>query len=245
MKGMIVSFSPGGRSCFVYCPPGYENTELRYPVIYACGEQADKMPPILEKLESRFQKGLSLFLLVGVDANWEQDLTPWPAPAAFRGSPDFTGGAGQYCQDIATQIKPLADQRFRTLPDPAHTAICGYSLGGLAALYALYLQPEFGLAASISGSLWYEGWVPFMEKNRPVFPHAQVYLSLGRGEEKSRHPLMRKIGDCTRTAQTLLSKQLGCDIPLVWSDGGHYTQIDQRKEQALAWLAVQMEKSFE
>lgn len=79
-----------------------------------------------------------------------------------------------------------------------------------------------------------------MEKNLPTYPNARIYLSLGRNEEKSRHPMMRKIGDCTRTAQTLLSSQLNRDIPLIWHNGGHYTQIAQRKEQAFICLAEQM-----
>ena len=244
MKGTFFSLSSSKRPCFIYCPPGYEQAESRYPVIYACGEQKEETAPILEKLESQFRKGLPPFLLVGVGADWERDLTPWPAPAAFRGSKDFSGGAKQYWQDIAKHIKPIVDQRFRTLSSPPFTAVCGYSLGGLSALYALYLYPEFGLAASISGSLWYENWISFMEKNIPAYPQARVYLSLGRAEEKSRHPLMRKIGDCTRTAQSLLSRQLGRSIPLVWNDGGHYTQIGLRKEQALVWLAMQIKNGI-
>ncbi|MDD3193453.1 MAG: alpha/beta hydrolase-fold protein [Oscillospiraceae bacterium] len=237
MKGTIQHFSCVGQDCFVYCPPGYEQTPRPYPVIYACGEREEEALPLFGRLEIQFRKGAAPFLLAGIGADWDRDLTPWPAPAAFRGSADFSGGARQYLSALCETVKPLVDQRYRTLPDAAHTAIYGYSLGGLAALYALYLRPEFGFLASVSGSLWYENWLAFMSENVPANPGADVYLSLGRGEEKSRHPLIGKIGDCTRAAQEILSEQLDRDIPLVWSDGGHYSQILERKEQALLWIA--------
>lgn len=240
MKSDIFSFSLAQRDCFVYSPPNDGQKDCRLPVIYGCGESPEDWEPVVQRLEPQLLEEPGPFFFVGVGADWERDLTPWPAPAVFRGSPDFSGGAGDFWRDVCETVKPFVDSRFPTLPDPAHTAACGYSLGGLAALYALYIRPEIGLAASISGSLWYPGWLDFMEKHTPAFPGAQVFLSLGRREEKSRHSLMGKIGDCTRAAQQLLSVQLNRQVPLIWNDGGHYHQIPQRKEQALCWIARQM-----
>lgn len=99
-------------------------------MVYACGERQDEAASILGKLEPQFRKGISPFLFVGIHAEWERDLTPWPAPAVFRESPGFTGGAKAYWQEFTEYIKPFVDQDFRTLSDPPHTAVCGYSLGG-------------------------------------------------------------------------------------------------------------------
>ncbi len=240
MKGTIFSFSLAKRDCFVYSPPDNKQQGCRFPVVYGCGESPEDWEPVAQRLEPRLSAEIGPFFYVGVGADWEQDLTPWPAPAAFRGARDFSGGAESFWRDVCETVKPFVDSRFPTLSDPAHTAVCGYSLGGLAALYALYIRPEIGLAASISGSLWYEGWLDFMKQSAPAFPDAQILLSLGRREEKSRHPLMGKIGGCTRAAQELLSAQLNRQVPLIWNDGGHYHQIPQRKEQALCWIAQQM-----
>ena len=243
MKGNIFSFSLAQRDCFVYSPPNWEQTKLRYPVIYGCGERLEDWEPVIQGLEPQLHKELDPFFFVGVGADWERDLTPWPAPAAFRGSPDFSGGAKAYWQDVCETVKPFVDDRFPTLSDPLHTAVCGYSLGGLAALYALYIRPEIGLAASLSGSLWYSGWLDFIKTSTPIFSDARVFLSLGKREEKSRHPLMGKIGDCPRATQALLAKQLTKNVPLIWNDGGHYHQIAQRKEQALRWIALEMQNA--
>jgi len=50
------------------------------------------------------------------------------------------------------------DRRFRTLPDRAHTAITGYSLGGLISAYAgIAYDSTFGLVGACSPTY---GWGP-------------------------------------------------------------------------------------
>jgi len=66
--------------------------------------------------------------------NWNDSLTPWPAPGIYRGEPDFGG-------DAATTLAELVDEAIPAIEAivelaPAKRAICGYSLGGLFALYA-------------------------------------------------------------------------------------------------------------
>ncbi len=239
MKGLVEKQCLDRRECVVYIPPSAGRTS-QVPTVYANGAQEEQMLQIIPKLESAFCKGVPPFALIGVGAEWERDFSPWPAPAAFHEAGDFPGGAGQYLAFLCQTLKPWVDQRYPTLPQPAHTGICGYSLGGLAALYALYSTNTFGAVASISGSLWYEGFLTFMDSHPPMQEHAQVWLSLGRAEEKTRHRLLRRIGDCTREAQAILSRQLGHQIPLVWNDGGHSTQVPARKLAALLWLAEQI-----
>ncbi|WP_275507574.1 MULTISPECIES: alpha/beta hydrolase-fold protein [Clostridium] len=49
------------------------------------------------------------------------------------------------------------DAHYRTKTQPENTVLIGYSLGGLATLYSLYLFGTFGKVGSLSGSLWYGG----------------------------------------------------------------------------------------
>ena len=47
-----------------------------------------------------------------------------------------------YAAFISTQLKPLVDEHFMTLPDVANTAIGGASMGGLISLYMLLKYPN-------------------------------------------------------------------------------------------------------
>lgn len=116
--------------------------------------------------------------------------------------------------------------------------LIGYSLAGLASLYCLYKSETFGKIGSLSGSLWYDGWLDFISSNSPVNTAAKVYLSLGRNEEHIQNKLMAKVVDYTRRTFDILSDKLisSKNITLEWNKGGHFTEIPQRFIKALLWL---------
>ena len=122
------------------------------------------------------------------------------------------------------------------LPGRENRALAGYSLAGLSTLYALYQTEAFGALASVSGSLWFEGFLDYMEKTAPRCPDTRVYLSLGNKEEKSRHPLMRQVGDNTRRAIEVLEGQLTAPCTLEWNEGGHFDGVSERLCKALRWM---------
>ena len=68
----------------------------------------------------------------------------------------------------------------------------------------------------------------YMEKTAPRCPDTRVYLSLGNKEEKSRHPLMRQVGDNTRRAIGVLEGQLTVPCTLEWNEGGHFDGVSER-----------------
>lgn len=60
-----------------------------------------------------------------------------------------------YTAFLVDTLKPLVDKTFRTLPDRAHTAIGGSSLGGISSLWIGWTHWQtFGLIASFSGAYW-------------------------------------------------------------------------------------------
>jgi len=122
--------------------------------------------------------------------------------------------------------------------DAAHCAIAGYSLGGLFALWALTQSRVFGAAASLSGSLWYDGWEAY--RDGVTLPSdARVYLSLGRSEERAGDLRMAAVGDCTRRTHAWLCAQLGeTQTTLDWNRGGHFTGIANRWNKAIDWLTA-------
>ena len=108
------------------------------------------------------------------------------------------------------------------------------SLGGLLAFWAVCSSGSFAGCASCSGSLWYDGWLDFLEEHPPS-PWQRVYLSLGRTEEKARNPRMAQVGEATRRSFERLQR---AEVPsrLVWQDGGHFHQIPRRLAGALTSL---------
>ena len=143
--------------------------------------------------------------LIGLSVeDWNRQLSPWSAQRCFRDGEDFGGGAGEFLAEIAREIPAFeAEQHLRI----AKRGICGYSLAGLCALYALYVTDLFCAAACASGSLWFDGWIKYMEENRPVPEEAFVYLSVGDREKRARNPRLCTVEDCCVRARDILLGQ--------------------------------------
>lgn len=61
----------------------------------------------------------------------------------------------KYADFLVNTVKPLVDKSLRTLPDRAHTAIGGSSLGGNASLWIAWNHWQvFGVVGAFSSALW-------------------------------------------------------------------------------------------
>ena len=227
-------FQGAGRACFAWLPPQAAQGPVAAGYCNGGDSLEERLEEILEGLVPQMGTGLPPFALIGVaPTSWEQEFSPWPAPALGKKSPAFTGGCDAYLADLTGPILAQAEAQFPLSPRREDRMLAGYSLGGLASLYALYQTGVFGGVASLSGSLWFPGWVKFAQSHRPLAPDTRVYLSLGQGEEKSRHPLMRQVGDCTRCTAEILTHQLSRPPQLEFHPGGHFTQVARRWQQGL------------
>jgi len=180
------------------------------------------------------------FIAVAVGTNeWNSDYSPWPAPPVMKGEPPFTGRAPGMLRWLTQELIPAVELKYSALGTPRGRFIAGYSLAGLAALYAMYITDAFGACASCSGSLWFDGWADYMAASRP-HPGSRIYLSLGKTEEKTKNARMAAVGDVTRAAHSLLSRDGSVDgTALVFNDGGHFSNIPGRVARAVAWLLAQ------
>lgn len=223
MKGELRAFSLEGRPCACYVPQG----EGPFPLLVLCGWGLEEKLPL-------FAQELPPVVLFAAQADGGRDFTPWPAPGIREGEA-FTGEAGDYLGFLTERALPLLERDFRAAAQPQRRGILGYSLGGLFALWAQRQGEVFRLAGSLSGSLWYPGWLGYMEQHPPR-PEERVYLSLGDREEFGGPPLLRTVGDCTRRAHAFY-KERGLDTTLEWNKGGHGKGVDTRWEKALRWAA--------
>lgn len=243
-KGTIQEMQIADLSCKLFLPQDYGDSGRRYPVVYVNGEI-----PIAEIAGEMAQTGADMdFLMLSVQPHsWNDDFTPWGAPPFRKGESAPAGQADRYVHCLTEEIKPYLDEHYRTKSEPRHTALIGYSLGGLAALYAAYRTDVFGVIGSLSGSLWYDGFCEYMEKEKPLAANLRVYLSLGKKESMSRNPRMAKVADCTERARDILLGQTICvgqektrekRVCLEWNEGGHFHEIPRRFARALAWICA-------
>ncbi len=92
-------------------------------------------------------------------------------------------------------------------------------------MWAVYQTDLFDRAASISGSLWFDGFVDFMRVNTPKAK--LVYLSLSDREKAVKNPRLAAVEDCTIQAVELLRAQ-GVSTVFEMNRGGHFRDIPTR-----------------
>lgn len=132
----------------------------------------DDLTPPGDLLE---QAGAAFLCITGED--WNADLTPWPAERVFAKGGDFGGRADRYLRVLTEELLPFAEHSLHAEGLPR--TLAGVSLSGLFAVYAAHRTDAFHRICSVSGSLWYDGFLDFMVQN-PVSPAVRrVYLSVG------------------------------------------------------------------
>jgi len=181
----------------------------------------------LEGIENEFAMitnscDLSLRLIAVSINNWNNDLSPWEAPAVF-GKENFGGDASR----TLGELLKLCDDKGKKY------YIGGYSLAGLFALWAAYQTDIFDGVAAASPSMWFPGFEDYMKKNE--IKTDTVYLSIGDREEKARNPVMATVGDRIREAHSLL-KERNVNCILEWNEGNHFKDADIRTAKGFAWV---------
>ena len=145
---------PHERPLWVYTPPGYDQGDRHYPVVYLLlgfgGElaawsnrPAPYRKPVPVLMDEIFAKGAAPpTILAFVDA--------W---TTYGGSQFVdSAGTGRYHSYLCDEVVPWVDANYRTLPTRDHRAIAGKSSGGLGASITSMLRPDlFGAFASHSG----------------------------------------------------------------------------------------------
>ena len=183
-------------------------------------ETAEKLLPLLPPCS----------LLAFPAQDWDRELTPWKAPGLRGKDPDFGGEAEAFLVGL---LAAVAQAEAALQSKPETKLLMGYSLGGLFALWAGTRTDAFPLLASVSGSLWYDGWCQYLV-GHPCRA-GKVYLSLGEKEPKARNPRMARVGACTERTEALL-RSSGLETALEWNPGGHFNEPEARMARAVRAL---------
>ena len=195
--------------------PAVNSQNVVYAVMDQAGAQA--VWPLLKEPKP------VLAAVSGVD--WNRELSPWPAPRVLRNSSDFGGEGPAFLDTLTGQIVPLMETQLGFAP--TSRAVAGYSLAGLFALWSVFQTDAFDRVASVSGSLWFDGFMDYLESSTPPNGLRQIYLSLGNKEKNARNQRMAAVEDCTHHTAELLREW---NIPLIFemNPGGHFQDIPDR-----------------
>jgi predicted alpha/beta superfamily hydrolase len=182
------------RHLTVYLPAGYdEQGDRRYPVLYMHDGQNLFEPhrafipgqhwQLAEAADAAIDdRTAEPTIIVGMDnagAARIDEYTPTRDPKRQVG-----GRADDHARMIVKEIKPMIDELYRTLTDPAHTGVGGSSLGGLVSLHLGLKHPQvFGRVAALSPSVWWHGGAILNEIDEsPSQVRPRIWVDIGGRE---------------------------------------------------------------
>lgn len=117
-------------------------------------------------------------ILVGIDNGEKKRMNEYLP--IHRASRHAEGEA--YLEFILKQVIPLINEQYRTLPQVDQTFICGSSLGGLLAFYAVTRYGQhFGRGGILSPSFWYQ---PKVFQKIKHFPANKIYILASNTESQ-------------------------------------------------------------
>jgi predicted alpha/beta superfamily hydrolase len=177
------------RTVRVYLPPSYEHSKRRYPVLYMHDGQNlfDDATSFVgewgvDEMMNELARTKQLeAIVVGIDHGDEKrttELNPWD-------NEKFGKGEGRdYLRFVVGVVKPYVDAHFRTLPDRAHTAMMGSSLGGLISHFAMYEYGDvFSRIGIFSPAYWIAPDVREFTHTHVLAPHTRVWFYAGSMED--------------------------------------------------------------
>lgn len=195
-------------------------TYILYPMAMA--------PERVEAISKRY--ATSVVVISGMD--WDNDMTPWPAPGEPKGAPDFQGLGGEFFRKLTQTVAPSIEKLLGAHDVPERTLI-GVSLSGLFTLWQWAQSDFFHNIATLSGSFWYKDFVEWIW-NQPFSSRTgRCFMLLGEAEPHSRNRVFSTVGKCTEEIVGYLRRQ-GVDITYRIVAGNHYQYPTERLDMAMA-----------
>lgn len=227
-------FTFGAKTANVYC--GNSRSAICVYVNLCYGEGRKLYQEILK----RSHPDLNLVGVSGLD--WARDMAPWEYPALTDSTSPCLGGAESYLKTLTQEIVPSVESQMGFTP--VKRIICGYSLGGMFALWTLYRTPLFDMAGSFSGSLWLPPFADFIASHELLKVPERVYLSLGDREKLSSLPQLQCVERRTAELQRrYLDMGISCAFEL--NQGGHELNPEWRAARGIIALCSKHPKIFE
>ena len=100
------------------------------------------------------------------------------------------------------------------------------------AVWASFNTDAFINIISISGSLWYDGFVEWMKEQTPSPQLKTVCMLLGEKEKNSKEKRMATVEERTLAAANILRAKSQADVSFELVEGTHFSPIMPRLERA-------------
>ena len=169
-------------------------------------------------------------IVVIEDVNWNDDMTPWPAIGVFKKAKPFGGRAASFLNKLTNEIIPNTERELGI--ENAERTLLGVSLSGLFAVWAAFNTDVFANIISISGSLWYDGFIEWMKEQTPSPQLKKVCMLLGEKEKNAKDKRMATVEERTLAAANLLKSKTQADVVFELVEGTHFSPIMPRLERA-------------
>lgn len=137
------------RRMMVYTPYGYENNNKPYPVLYllhggGCDETTwDDMGRATAIIDNRIQKGeAEPMIVVMPNGNPSQNSAPALQFANTDRNDELVRARNSYVNSLVNDIIPYIENHYRVIPDKAHRAVSGLSMGGGHTLSVTAAYPD-------------------------------------------------------------------------------------------------------
>ena len=223
------------RHIYFYLPNDYEGGNKRYPVLYMFDGHnvfydSDATYGKCWGMKEYMDRENPGLIIVAVECNHEGngrlcEYSPWPFWARSLGH--ITPRGELYMDWLIQMLKPMVDRRFRTKPQREFTYICGSSMGGLMALFALcHYNHVFSRAAALSPSLWVapQKMVSLINDTQ-FFPDTAVYMDYGSEELPSHSQIKEAL---KRACGAFLDQQVNVCMRIV--PGGQHCEASWERQ---------------
>lgn len=203
--------APSERICYILLPEGLKEDGRRW----------------MEGAAVRYAS--NIVVISGME--WNDDLTPWSAEGVFRKAKPFGGRAESFLKNLRDDCFPNVEP-ILGIRHPQRCLI-GVSLSGLFAIWSIFKCDLFDAIASVSGSLWYDGFVDWVKESTPSKTASRLYASLGDREKKSKDKRMSSVEVSTLRIMDMMRGK-GLDVEFVLEENTtHFSPVIPRLEKAL------------
>ena len=235
------------RKIWIYLPPGYDESDKHYPVMYMHDGQnlfdsslsfsgEWEVDETLNKLYQ--EKGMAM-IVIGIDNGGNKRLdeySPWK-------NEKYGGGEGEaYVDFIVNDLKPYVDKNYKTIANKNQTAIMGSSMGGLISYYAALKAPDvFGKIGVFSPAFWFSNESFTYAKTNGNIKDTKMYLLAGdkEGEKVAIDEINQTVKGINDMVKILKQEGFTPDniTTKVVPDGLHNEKMWRENfEEAVLWL---------